>query len=128
MFPGGKGEALYFLSLLDNADKQLTLTPILGVAKASLRSFGQTAIPKLGPLPSSAPQLASIGDIPEGGHVELHDDAQASPDIYFDDVQGFRRKAIIPALRKLSDVVSHTINTVADAFTSTESKLGPSVR
>ena len=76
MFPGGKGEALYFLSLLDNADKQVTLTPILGVAKASLSVFWPVgnyqawSITVLG----IARELVSIGDIPEGGHVELQSD------------------------------------------------------
>ncbi len=118
VFPGGRGDALYSLHRLDNADKHTVLMPILGVAKASLRVFRKdgssqaTGITVFG----SRTNMLNLVDVPPGGHVELHNNAKATPDIFFDDVQGFQRKPIFPTLRSLRDAVCETLDRVAWAI------------
>ena len=127
VFPGGKGESLYYLSLLDNADKHLALTPILELAKASVRVLwpdGNSQAWSITVLGTNS-ELVSIEDISKGGHVEFHDDATATPDIYFGKAaQGFQRKAVIPTLRNLSNVVSQTLDTVMSALATAGVDLG----
>jgi hypothetical protein len=117
VFPGGKGDALYSLHLLDNSDKHTVLTPILGVAKASLRAYwpnGNSQAWSVTVLGTKS-ELVDIGEIPPGGHVEFGNDAKATPDIFFDNVQGFKNKPIIPTLRHLSDATRNAIDTVAES-------------
>ncbi|RIA55039.1 hypothetical protein [Dichotomicrobium thermohalophilum] len=122
-FPTGHGEPLYSLSRLDNADKHFALTPVISAAKLSnftisspdglLKTKWENCTFKRG---SGA--LLDIRGLRQGERVELDQDTQATPDIFFGKVEGaVDGEPVFPTLRQLRHATADTIDIVSRAIT-----------
>ena len=113
-YPGGAGEKLFALNLLDNTDKHQILTPTTGVAtlrnaevvkpdgqvmttfkncKFSMGPDGRTRLMKLGPDLS----------------FKFDEERDPTVDIFFGKVEFFESAQLIPALTHLSETVSDAL-------------------
>jgi len=122
IFPGGNGSSLYTLHALDNADKHTIITPIIrATSHPSLTIFDPDGTPIIrmegnvfGP-PAEDAEHANITNIPPGHSVELDDDAECAPSIFFQQGNG-PREAIVPTLKQYVDLSLEIIQAFETAF------------
>lgn len=106
----GKRKRLYGLHLLDNADKHTVITPIAAIgsinklrvinADGALAATFTDCSATVGP--DGYVNFLSVG---HGMTIELDHDTKATPDIFFQNVDIFPFKPIIPTLIQLIDDV-----------------------
>lgn len=124
-FPGGKGETLYQLSLLDNADKHTVLTPIVNGSHVTKL----TVIRRDGSIEKTFDRVDLVGDrspnafflvsgLHDGRTVRLNADSAITPNVFFGQVEGFALTAVVPSLINLR-------HSTSDAIKLVEWRLGP---
>jgi hypothetical protein len=123
VFPGGKGESLYALNLLDNADKHTVITPVIRSARISKltifnadgTTYATLADNEIG---GGTSEYMLLANAPRGGYIEIDNDTKVTPNISFGYIEPLPPfQPIIPTLRQFRDAVSHTIDNVAGVIT-----------
>ncbi|MCH9054086.1 MAG: hypothetical protein IIA72_24070 [Proteobacteria bacterium] len=113
-YPGGGGEKLFALHLLDNTDKHRILTPIISASTLqSAKVFNQDD-EVVGTLqnitftmgPDGRARLAKLGP---DRRFEFDENIDPTIDIFFGDVEFFEFAPLIPTLAHLSEDVSHAL-------------------
>lgn len=122
VFPSGKGDVLYKLHLLDNADKHTVLAPVIRAAQVSkLAIFDGKGVPSFTRLDcifagDNGELFADVLDIPEGGHVEIDNDTKATPFIFLGNVQGVPTGPVFESLSQFRHATAYTLDIVAKAI------------
>jgi hypothetical protein len=113
-YPGGAGEKLFGLNLLNNVDKHQFLTPIAGVATLQnakvINPDGQVMLTlencKFSMGPNGRARLMKLGpDLT----FEFDEKSDPTIDIFFGDVELFEFAPLIPTLMHLSEAVSDAL-------------------
>ena len=114
VFPGGKGTELYALHLLDNLDKHSVITPVLRATThpdfVIVRPDGTPGLVYSGNqfIGTATADHFQIATIPPGCSVELQDDAQCTPEIFFRDIK-WPAEPVIQTLQRFAQKVSETV-------------------
>ena len=123
IFPGGAGGQIYLINQLDNADKHTVLRPAIRA----------TTINKYRIVYPDGMVMAEIKDITligGDGHqmglarvgpnlsIELDNDTKATPDIFFQDIEGIHAHRVIPTLRHYSKSVLETLGAIEKRCTA----------
>jgi hypothetical protein len=114
IFPGGTGDDIYALHLLDNADKHTVLMPAIRATNLSklviLNPDGSTAVTMTDTtLIGGSGPFANVASVPPGMSVELDDETYATPDIFFEKVEGAPVDPVIPTLRRFRYLCAETV-------------------
>jgi hypothetical protein len=88
VFPGGRGEPLYALHLLDNADKHTFITPVIRSARISKLTifkpdgtiYATLANNEIG---GGTSEYMLLANAPQGGYIEIDNDTKVTPNISF---------------------------------------------
>ena len=118
-YPGGSGDKLFGLNVLDNIDKHQIFTPIAGVATLRhaevVKPDGQvmTTIKncKFGMGPDGRAKLMRLGP---GLAFKFDEKCDPTVDIFFGEVEFFEAEQLIPTLMHLSETVSHALRQFND--------------
>ena len=121
-FVGGKGMDLYHISKLDNSDKHIEITPVLRATTHPsfhiVRPDGaihQTIERNTFTPAASGVTVSTFMKIPPGFSLELDDDAQCFPSIFFSHPGGQIASPALPTLRRYSALVVHTLSDFENA-------------
>lgn len=117
VFPGGVGSEMYSINLLDNADKHTVLRPVLRATTIShfkiLNPDGTVmADVRDTTLIGGNGEYMGLASVAGGASIELGNDAQATPDIFFEKVEGPFAHRVIPTLRHYSQAALETLSAV----------------
>ena len=86
-FPGGKGHELYNLSELDNADKHTVITPVMrATGHPPIRAShpqGRLVVMERNTFIGGASEGRTLASFAPGTKIELEDDAECPPSIFF---------------------------------------------
>jgi len=110
VFPGGDGQEIYNLHLLDNADKHTVLVPVIRATTLSkiviLKSNGTVAakLTNITLIGGNTP-YTNVASIAPGLSVELDEDTRATPDLFFSKVEGAPAEPVVPSLQAFSRTV-----------------------
>ena len=120
IFPGGKGDSLYALTALDNADKHTVLTPVVRATShptfTILNPDGTPGIRMEGNIfIGGITEHTNIVNILPGHSLEINDDTECAPSIFFQQVNG-PSEPIIPTLEQYVDLTLEIIQTFEIAF------------
>lgn len=113
------GSPLFTLNDLDNTDKHMVMVPTVAGGKTPtfrvLDQGGNTGVHIAGLNVGVGPsRVTRIGSFGQGLRIETDQNSEVTPDLFFSDAHPLPGAPVIPTLKKLSAVVSQTI----DAFTA----------
>lgn len=119
-FIEGRGMDLYNIHALDNADKHTIVTPILratGVPKfTAVWPNGRRIEMQREVFMGGAGEFIPIMGITAGGSIELHDDAECPPSIFFGHPEVAIASPAIPTLKRFEQRVYEVINSLERAI------------
>jgi len=121
VFPNGKGDSLYALHLMDNADKHTVLTPVIRATShppvtitmpggGTIQMQGNTFI-------GGFEEHATLASVPGGSAVELEDDANCPPSIFFSQSANRFPTPVLPTLKQWQAAVDDSLRRTADFMT-----------
>jgi hypothetical protein len=121
-FIGGRGMDLYQLCQLDNSDKHVEITPVLRTTGHPafhivapdghvLRTMDGNALTPA----ATGTTVVTLASVPSGFSVELDNDAECPPTIFFSHPGGFISSPAITTLRRYSAKVAETITDIKRA-------------
>jgi len=115
-FPSGKGHDLFELNRFDNADKHHAITPILrGTTHPPFTVTAKGVAYRLeGNVFLTGADEFGLGVFPPGTTVELHNNNQCAPGIFFKKANG-RFEPVNPMLWGLRDAVMQAITSIEAA-------------
>lgn len=123
-FPGGDGEALHSLSVLDNEDKHRRLSAVAqvpGVSNLRLVKDGTElrSLAEVFPGGMFAPgETSTIDGAPPNSYLQFRDNEGAFPHIVLDGTPCFASQPVLLIAKHLRIAVSHTISAVARELAS----------
>ena len=125
VFPGGRGEMLYQLTLLDNADKHTVLTPVVNGSHITkldvVRSDGtyEARLDNVDLIGSGdrSDIYFTISGLRDGATVRLNHDSRVTPNIFLGDIDGIALQPIVPLLTNLSQRTSFALDAVEQRIT-----------
>lgn len=117
VFPGGAGQELYNLHLLDNADKHTVLVPVIRATTLSkivlLNANGKVAATLTNTtLIGGNTPYTNVASIAPGMSVEIDEGTKATPDIFFSKVEGAPAEPVVPSLQVFSRSVDAVLREV----------------
>lgn len=113
VYPGGGGETLYWLALLDNAEKHTILAPVVQAATVERIVFIDLATNERLPVTNVTLRPGRTGrsylqTLPAYG-IDCNEKFKTSADVFFDDVEGVPNQPILPTLTHFRDAVADTL-------------------
>lgn len=123
-FPGGKGEFLYIVHLLDRADKHRILTPVTHAPDVDelvlIGDDGEERFPLSkffgnGKTLREGESLTFSG-FPKDSRLAFQNDAKISPHILFGNIEHIEGEAIFPTIRRLRNAVAETVDIVESSI------------